>query len=58
MRSIHDEAEAVTELAQSWRERDEREAEAERDYLARRHFPHLRVAPRESDEYPTFWEDQ
>jgi hypothetical protein len=32
----------------------------DRQWHARKHFPHLSpsVAPRESDEYPTYWEEQ
>ncbi len=41
--------------------RDDVEVDLDRDreWFARRHFPHLStsVAPRESDETPTFWED-
>lgn len=37
----------------------EHRADEEREFVARAHFPHLSasVAPRESDETPTFWED-
>ncbi len=38
---------------------DEAELDRDREWFARRHFPNLStsVAPRESDETPTFWED-
>ena len=39
------------------RTEDAREEDEEREDTARRHFPNLVVTPRESDEYPTFWED-
>lgn len=33
--------------------------DSDRQWAARKHFPHLSalVAPRESDETPTFWEE-
>jgi hypothetical protein len=43
---------------------EQREAADDEDqdlqWHARKHFPHLSpsVAPRESDEYPTYWEGQ
>ena len=38
---------------------EEHDEDVERSWFARAHFPHLSpsVAPRESDETPTFWED-
>ncbi len=38
---------------------EEAELDRDREWFARRHFPNLStsVAPRESDETPTFWED-
>ena len=63
-------ADAVTqarEKAAALREKGEPFHEVRRDdelledhqWHARKHFPHLSpsVAPRESDEYPTYWEE-
>lgn len=40
-------------------QKDDELSELDREAHARAHFPNLgsSVAPRESDEYPTFWED-
>ena len=58
MQLPHEEDDRELRLWLEAEDRKHRDGE-EKDFLARRHFPHLSasVAPRESDETPTYWED-
>ena len=49
----------LREYAKDERREVKDDEDQDRQWHARKHFPHLSpsVAPRESDETPTFWED-